>query len=347
LIESIYRIIEDVRMEFAPDPRVSVFEVDVARDEAGWVLFGAVSAPAAAEALSARTGVLDIGIRNALLRLPFVHDGDPPHALVVASVAPMLAGPIISESQVSQALLGHRLLVLRDHGRWLQCRSIDGYLGWVHRGYLRRVDEQQARSWEVGGDAPVHFCLGAEVTDPCGAVVARLPWGSRIHVRDEIALLPDGSQGLLRGATVPLSELPGRFALDGAAIVETALRWCGAAYVWGGTNPWGVDCSGLVQAVYRTHGFEMPRDSDHQAREGEAVEPGEDFEAVLPGDLHFFAEQRDRISHVAISMGGSRIVHSALGNGGVQSNDLLGDLAYERELRSLRVRTRRILSRES
>jgi cell wall-associated NlpC family hydrolase len=108
-----------------------------------------------------------------------------------------------------------------------------------------------------------------------------------------------------------------------------------------------VDCSGLVQAVYRTHGVELPRDSDQQAAVGAELEPREDFSTLRAGDLLFFAEQRNRISHVAISAGGSRILHSALGNGGVRFNDLLGDSPYERELLTLLVRTTRVLSPES
>jgi hypothetical protein len=57
----------------------------------------------------------------------------------------------------------------------------------------------------------------------------------------------------------------------------------------------------------------------------------------------FFAEPGDRVSHVAISSGGSALVHSALGNGGVGCNDLLGKSAFERELRGLLQSARRVI----
>jgi cell wall-associated NlpC family hydrolase len=68
---------------------------------------------------------------------------------------------------------------------------------------------------------------------------------------------------------------------------------------------------------------------------------------VQVGDLLFFAERENRISHVAISLGGTRIIHSSVGNGGVRANDLAGETGYEQELRKLLVTVRRVVSPES
>ena len=114
-------------------------------------------------------------------------------------------------------------------------------------------------------------------------------------------------------------------------------------YLWGGVTMGGVDCSGFVQALYRLHGHVIPRDSDQQSRTGEEVDPGDGFAGLRPGDLLFFAEEPGRCSHVTMSTGGSRIIHSSLGNGGVQRNDLAGRRAYERELRTLFIGARRII----
>ena len=90
-----------------------------------------------------------------------------------------------------------------------------------------------------------------------------------------------------------------------------------------------------------------PRDSDQQERVGEPIELDAELENLRTGDLLYFAEHDDRVSHVAISMGGGRIVHSALGNGGVRTNDLDGATGYERELRSLLRSARRVIRLES
>jgi hypothetical protein len=338
-------LIEEVRREHARDPRMSIFDIEVIEDAAGLALIGATSEPAAAEELHRRVGVLgDVRIRDEVERLPNGDLEEKPFALVRAAVAPLVAGPEVSAAIVSQAVLGQRLAPLRTFGRWLQCRSEDGYIGWVHRGYLCPVSEVEATEWEVGSGGELAVSLGATLLDSEGAVLARLPWGARVVMEeDRWGRLPDGKRGTIEGEVVPLSELPARFPADGAAVVATAGRWIAAPYLWGGITWAGVDCSGLAQAVYRMHGTLLPRDSDLQARTGEPLDPTADFASLLPGDLLFFAEEPGRVSHVALSLGGSHIIHASLGNGGVARNDLLGGSLYEEELRGLLVGVRRVL----
>ncbi|HET8655884.1 MAG TPA: SH3 domain-containing C40 family peptidase [Longimicrobiaceae bacterium] len=338
--------IEEVRREYVPDPRLAVFEVAVVEGGGVLTLAGVVSDGGAATELHRRVAIIagPLAVRDELERLPGTADGDSPYALVTSAVAPMLAGPLISEAHLSQTLLGHRLIVLRERGRWLHCRSEDGYLGWVHRGYVCRVDPAEAEGWVLGLSRELCFSLGVRVLADDGTVIARLPWGARaVRSSSGLAVLPDGRAGRAVGELIPFAQMPARFPAVGEAVVATALHWTGAPYVWGGTVPSGVDCSGLVQAVFRTHGLPLPRDSDMQAGAGEALRPATDLSDLRPGDLLFFAEEGTRISHVAISMGGSRIVHSSLGNAGVWMNDLAGDLPYERELRRLFVCARRLM----
>lgn len=344
LEQKVRAVVEEVRREHAPDPRLSVFEIEVGKDGDTLSLDGAVSEAAAAEALHRRLGALDGNLRvvDRIVRLPHGIEDDRAYALVTAAVAPMLAGPMIVESHVSQVLLGHCVRVLRRSGRWMQCRAQDGYLGWIHRGYLHRVDESAARAWEMGVEGVPCMSLGGQVVDGDGEVVARLPWGARLIQDPEgRAVLPDGTSGPFQGELLPLPDQPSRYPADGEAMVRTADRWIGAPYLWGGTTPAGVDCSGLAQAVYRTHGRELPRDSDQQAEVGAPVDPGRDFQNLRAGDLLFFAEIEDRITHVTLSTGGADIIHSSLGNGGVRRNSLTGELPFEKELRRIFVCARR------
>jgi gamma-D-glutamyl-L-lysine dipeptidyl-peptidase len=338
-------LIESVRAEFAPDPRLAVFEVTAAAENGVVVLAGATSEPRAAEELMRRAATLEgLGeVRDAVQRLPECADDELVHAVVSAALAPMLAGPRVAETQVSQVVLGSHLVILRRSGRWLQCRSDDGYIGWIHAGYLALTDETAARAWEMGAGGEPWISLGAELLEG-GETVVRLPWGARV-VRgpDGRARLPDGRVGEVAGEGVPAGARPLAFPSDGDAVCETASRWLGVPYLWGGLTFGGVDCSGFVQSVYRLHGLIIPRDSDQQSHAGSAVDPGDDFYDLLPGDLLFFAEDAGRVTHVALSTGGPRIIHASLGNGGVARNLLNGRRSYERELRRLFVSARRYL----
>ncbi|HEX2093161.1 MAG TPA: C40 family peptidase [Longimicrobiaceae bacterium] len=345
-VQHLHDFIREVRAEHAPDPRLAVFEVEVRTEGEALVLAGATSEPAAAEAL--HRGIAVLGgwppVRDEVVRLPEGDSGERVHAVVTAALAPMLAGPAINETQVSQTVLGNHLLVLRRSGRWLQCRAPDGYIGWMHVGYTALVDESDARAWEVGTEGEAWISLGAEVLSDGGEVIARLPWGARVvREADHVVRLPDGRRGRPVGEMVSAAHRPLRFPLRGEALTATSARWLGVPYLWGGVTQAGVDCSGFVQALYRLHGHTLPRDSDQQSRAGEPVEPDETFSNLLPGDLLFFAEEPGRCTHVVMSTGGSRIVHSSLGNGGVARNDLMGRLNYERELRRIFCGARRVI----
>lgn len=343
--ESVERVLLSVRGELAPDPRTALFDVGIFEDGPALTVAGITSEPGAAEALARRLGTLatDVPLRVEIRLLP-LPDAERAHAVCTAAVAPMCAGPLPSDAPLSQALLGHRLHVLREDGPWLHCRSGDGYLGWIHRGYLRLLTESEARKWESGEGGRRYTSLGARAVADDGSPLVPLPWGSRVVGDGRGGVrLPDGREGRVEGELVSEEERGTRFPLRSEAIVRTALEWIGAPYVWGGLTMAGVDCSGLVQLVFRMHGLELPRDSDQQAGRGEAL-GADDPSVFLPGDLIFFAERSARISHVAISMGGSRIVHAALGSGGVTVDDLAGGSDRERELRRLVVGARRVVA---
>jgi hypothetical protein len=345
--DDVAAVLDDVRQEYAPDPRLAVFEVTVEVRGDVLALIGACSEPEALTALRHRAAQLTgwREVRDEVQLLPEAAADEAVHGIVTSALAPMLAGPSVREPQVSQAVLGTRLTVLRTERRFLQCRSADGYIGWVHAGYVALRDEAAARAWEAGtGGGEPWISLGAEVRTDGNEVLVRLPWGARVmREGDGMVTLPDGRRGRPHGELIPAAVRPLAFPPDGAAVCETAVRWLGAPYLWGGVTMGGVDCSGLVQALYRLHGRVIPRDSDQQSRTGELVDPG-DFASFRPGDLLFFSEDAPRVTHVVLATGGSRILHASLGNGGVARNDLAGKRAYERELRSLFVCARRIIT---
>jgi hypothetical protein len=335
-VDDVQMLVQEVRDRHAPDPRTAVFEVEVEVRGDAVKFLGFTSEPDAALELHRRAAELTAWreVVDAVQVLPEAHPEEMVHALVTSAVAPMMGGPAVRSTQVSQAVLGSRLIVFRREGRWLQCRGSDGYIGWIHAGYVALMDEGMARAWEIGADGDLWVSLEASVMQDGGDVLVRLPWGARVlREQDGVVRLPDGRTGHAKGEMLPLGARGLGFPGDTSAICETSARWLGVPYLWGGVTMGGVDCSGFVQALYRMHGYVIPRDSDPQSRAGEPVECGEDFEHLRPGDLLFFAESAGRCSHVAMSTGGSQIVHSSLGNGGVARNDMAGRRNYERELR--------------
>jgi cell wall-associated NlpC family hydrolase len=227
-----------------------------------------------------------------------LHVGTVADALVVASIAPMLAEPHVSSGQVTQQLAGHCVAIVEDRVDWLLVRGADEYEGWMHRGYL-------AKGAPPVPDAARRISLGCVVRDPDDrrrALPLRAILGPRECIED--------------GDAIRLADVSARFPTNADAIVRSAMDFfVGTSYQWGGVTPWGADCSGLVQSIFALHGVPLPRDAWQQAHAGNAA--GRDLRAARTADLLFFSDRPDaHVTHVAIATGDGRMVHLALGRGG-------------------------------
>jgi gamma-D-glutamyl-L-lysine dipeptidyl-peptidase len=341
----IRRAAREVRASLAPDPRVEVFEIRTRGPAKRPTVRGATTVAAAALAFNHQLEEAGVEADVRVRVLPDPGLAPRSEALVRAPIVPVYRRPTMNSSQVTQYVLGSRVTLLSRRDRFFRVRGEEAHVGWVHRGYIARGEPEWALVWERGEQGEPVVSLGAEVHDQEDRVFARLPWGARVLQQGGgRILLPDGRSGhLAAGEVVAVDRLLDRFPPRGESVIRTARRWLGAPYLWGGVTPHGVDCSGLVQSVYWIHGVAMPRDSDMQARVGSEIDPGDGFQKLRAGDLLFFSESR-RVDHVAMSLGGSHIIHASASNGSVDLNDMAGELDVEAFLRGIFTHARRLLA---
>lgn len=107
---------------------------------------------------------------------------------------------------------------------------------------------------------------------------------------------------------------------SGMDIVNLAKQSLGVNYVWGGNSlSSGVDCSGLVQQVFKNFGIDVPRVTYQQIDAGAPV----GMKDLRPGDLVFFATESARDpDHVGIYMGGGQFIHAPHTGDVVKISDL-------------------------
>ena len=123
------------------------------------------------------------------------------------------------------------------------------------------------------------------------------------------------------GAGPPVSTSPGRAgpsplpppppSVDDSSVVAVARRYLGVPYLFGGTDPArGLDCSGLVQLVFRQLGRALPRTAQLQYEATTRLSRDQ----LQPGDLVFFArtyaDPHDWVTHVGIYIGGGQQINA-------------------------------------
>ena len=106
---------------------------------------------------------------------------------------------------------------------------------------------------------------------------------------------------------------PSRAGRSSAArgIISNALKYMGVPYVFGGTSPYGFDCSGFTKYVFASAGISLPRAADGQFYAGTRVS----MNNLRAGDLVFFETYEPGPSHVGIYMGDGEFIHAGSSTG--------------------------------
>lgn len=316
-------IVGRVKSQFAPDARIAVFTVQAEAKENAIELVGDVEQPAAKEALV--KAFKDAGFGNVVDRIAVLPDpamAAKPLGVVTVSVAVMKTKPSHPSELGNQLVMGMVVKMLKSESGWYFVQSLDDrYLGWMEPSHLALMTKDQADAIGRGSRTMVTslFAFVRERPSPDGAPVCDLVVGDVLSTTGRSAgwiavQLPDGRKGFVADAdATDYQAWKASRKITPEAIEQTARRFMGVPYLWGGTSAKGFDCSGYLKTVFRLNGLELQRDTDQQANEGVAVPTDNDFAEVRKGDALFFGPRAGvtRITHTGIYLGGKLFIHCA------------------------------------
>jgi len=252
-----------------------------------------------------------------------------PWAVVVRPVANMYSAPTEDADVVSQAISGVSVVLVEDKGEWVRVRTPDDYPGWMPLASLRRYGAGD-RTYATSGEVVQVASLFANVY-PDPSVTRRqplmtLPFEARLEVvlgaennegRWIQVRLPDERTAWIQRGDIDTDPK----VLKMPEVIELAKRFLGLTYLWGGTSTFGYDCSGFTQMLVRHHGIVLPRDADLQAT-WQGVYPVKP-DRLRAGDLLFFGESPQKITHTGMYIGHGMFIHdTARNHPGVQISRL-------------------------
>ena len=199
---------------------------------------------------------------------------------------------------VSQLLFGDSFKIIETSPKWTKINTtFDNYEGWIDNKQFQEITENQFNLLENSESV-----LNGELIDFISYETNQLmpiPLGSSLNFLDinEVNTANFQFEGKKECGVKPKDNL-----------LKTAFLYLNAPYLWGGKTPFGIDCSGFTQMVYKLNGYKLLRDASQQAKQGEALSFIEESE---PGDLAFFDNDEGNIIHVGIMMENNYIIHAS------------------------------------
>ena len=226
-------------------------------------------------------------------RVPVANEIPDPNPALVGTInenqVNARKGPGTAYSRVTQASAGTPVDLLARHKDWFRVQFSNGTKAWVFSDLLN-ITPMARRRVPVTNDIPA------------------------LPVRSVPSIARGGGGGGASAAGIPAS----------GDVAGYAVQFVGYRYVYGGASPSsGFDCSGLTTFVYRQFGIRLPRTAASQYSTSVGAMVGS-MSNLQPGDLMFFVNTGGRrgISHVAIYIGGGRMVHAMTPSYGVQVSNI-------------------------
>ena len=214
------------------------------------------------------------------------------------AMIPLRFEPSDRSEIVSQILFGEHFEILEQVKQWTRIRmQFDDYEGWIDFKQLQLITEVDFNKLSsepivLNGD------LIEYITTESNSLIP-IPLGSSLTFLNHKEIISSNFS----------FEFSIFFGIKSkSSLLETAFMYLNAPYLWGGKTPFGIDCSGFTQMVYKLNGYKLLRDASQQAAQGEPLSFIEESE---PGDLAFFDNDEGNIIHVGIMMEDNYIIHAS------------------------------------
>ncbi|CAN1555294.1 Endopeptidase, NLPC/P60 domain containing protein [Flavobacteriaceae bacterium] len=214
------------------------------------------------------------------------------------AIIPLRAEASDKSEIVSQVLFGEHFEVLEQQKQWFRIKlQFDNYEGWIDSKQCQQISESNYN--QISSEAIIlNADLIEYITGPSNLLMP-IPLGASLSFLNYNEI--NTSNFEFEGTKISGVK-------NKKNLLNFAFMYLNAPYLWGGKTPFGIDCSGFTQMIYKLNGHKLFRDASQQALQGESLSFIEESEA---GDLAFFDNEEGNITHVGIIMENNYIIHAS------------------------------------
>ena len=221
------------------------------------------------------------------------------------SIVPLRKDASEASEMKTQLLFGDLFEIIKITDRWCNIRTVfDNYEGWIDNKMYKPVNEDYFNKAKTGDTYIVH--------DLINIIIIK-------GTNHPLMIVAGSSLPLFDGSSKTFMIENDEYEYHGeihenknedlrVSITNDACEFLNAPYLWGGKTPFGIDCSGLTQIVYKLNGISILRDAAQQATQGNTLNI---LNEAQPGDLAFFDNDKGKITHVGIILEDNKIIHAS------------------------------------
>lgn len=315
---AVVKAIETVKAEFAPDPRVVLWNVTATTKDSTEILNGEVENAVAKNELLSRIKDQGIKYEDRISVLPN-STAKAPWAIVMISVACVRGAAASGAELTSQAIMGTPVRVFKSEDGMSLIQTPDKYIGYVTDSSLKFISDEELEAWKhsdrvVVTDLEASIYGNAKVDD--ANIVSDLLLGNILTKVGEKGKFykvstPDGREGYVSKKSVAKFDEWANQTFNFNTIQKNAKKMMGRPYLWGGMSAKMADCSGFVRTTYFSNGIILQRDASQQALTGKKIDCAKWRTDAQPGDLIFIGSRSGKVTHVAMYIGDGKYIHSS------------------------------------